>query len=160
MSRSDRGGPLPSVQPVPQIEHTYLSTPGMPDHAQHRQAVANARELRLLLLNLPDIQEHDQHQREHALAPTDAEVLDGPGLIETEPVQSCPYLEQSGQFQTNLTTSATNSQASTENSLRSPKIHRLRCQFAPNAASSLPCPTSADIDPVPPAHHESIDIQF
>ena len=67
------------------------------DPAQHRQTVAATRELRLLLLNLPAIQQHQQIP-----APADAEVLDGPGLIQTEPDQSCSDLEQSGQFQTNL----------------------------------------------------------
>ena len=44
-----------------------LNQPGA-EADQHRQTVAAARELRLLLLNLPAIQEHEQQQREHARA--------------------------------------------------------------------------------------------
>ncbi|MCY4618391.1 MAG: hypothetical protein OXD50_07550 [Chloroflexi bacterium] len=100
-------------------DQVHILTQPQTDPVQHRQAVANAQELRLLLRNLPDIQEHNQHQREQAIAPADSEVLDGPGLIETEPDQSCPDREQSGHLRTNLNTSATISQASTASSLRS-----------------------------------------
>ncbi len=106
----------------------HILTQPQTDPAQHRQAVANARELRLLLLNLPDIQEHDQRQREHALGPADAKVLDGPGLIETEPDQSCSDLEQSGQFQTNLDKSEHLSN----------EISGLAKDFAPNPQNSPP----------------------
>ena len=48
-----------------------LTQPGA-EADQHRQTVAATRELRLLLLNLPAIQEHEQQQREHARAEADA----------------------------------------------------------------------------------------
>ena len=52
-------------------EQVYRLTQPQSDPAQHRQTVAASRELRLLLLNRPAIQDHDLSGQ--PLAPTDAE---------------------------------------------------------------------------------------
>lgn len=74
---------------------------------QHRQAVVAARELRLLLLNLPAIGEHDQHQFGNArIAGVEADALnqypDEPGFDRTELDQHWQNPEDSGPIETNL----------------------------------------------------------
>lgn len=69
---------------------------------QQRQTVAAIRELRLLLLNLPAIQEPRQPQHDAARINAPVQNLDEPGSLETEPDQHCKIPDDSGPIGTNL----------------------------------------------------------
>ena len=72
---------------------------------QHRRTVAAIRELRLLLLSLPGIQEHNQHPRDDvgtAEAEGQNRDSDEPGFNQTEPDQHSRIPEDSGPIETNL----------------------------------------------------------
>lgn len=72
---------------------------------QHRRTVAAIRELRLLLLSLPGIQERNQQPRDDVgTAEAEGQNLesDEPGFNQTEPEQHSQNPEDSGPIETNL----------------------------------------------------------